>query len=43
MSNLVKCGKIERLIYDKKNVENVKGLFNDNKLDIDQERWLEEN
>jgi fucokinase len=42
MTNLVKCGKIERLIYDKKNIENVKGLFNDNKLDIDQERWLEE-
>ena len=42
MSNLVKCGKIERLIYDKKNVENVEGLFNNNKLDIDQERWLEE-
>ena len=36
MSNLEKCGKIERLIYDKKNAENVKGLFNDNKLDIDR-------
>ena len=42
MSNLVKCGKIERLIYDKKNIENVKGLFNTNKLDAEQESWLEE-
>ena len=41
MSNLVKCGKIERLIFDKKNIENVKGLFNTNKLDIEQENWLE--
>ena len=42
MSNLVKCGKIERLIYDKRNIENVKGLFNTNKLDIEQEKWLED-
>ena len=42
MSDLVKCGKIERLIYDKKNIENAKGLFNTNKLDIEQENWLEE-
>ena len=42
MTNLVKCGKVERLIYDKKNIDNVKGLFNNNKLDIDQEKWLEE-
>ena len=41
MSNLVKCGKIERLIFDKKNIENVKGLFDTNKLDIEQEKWLE--
>ena len=42
MSNLVKCGKIEKLIYDKKNVDNVKGLFNTNKLNLEQEKWLEE-
>ena len=42
MENLIKCGKIERLIYDKKNVENVKGLFNENKLNEDQEQWLED-
>ena len=42
MSNLVKCGKIERLIYEKKNIENVKGLFNTNILDAEQENWLEE-
>ena len=42
MSNLVKCGKIERLIYNKKNIENVKGLFDTNKLDIEQENWLED-
>ena len=42
MTDLIKCGKIERLIYDKKNVENVKGLFNTNKLDIEQEKWLED-
>ena len=40
MTDLIKCGKIERLIYDKKNVENVKGLFNTNKLNTDQENWL---
>ena len=42
MSNLVKCGKIERLIYDKQNIEKVRGLFNSNKLDLEQEKWLEE-
>ena len=42
MSNLVKCGKIERLIYDKQNIEKVKGLFNTNKLDSEQENWLED-
>ena len=42
MSNLVKCGKIERLIYQKKNIGKVRGLFDKNKLDLDQENWLEE-
>ena len=42
MANLVKCGKIERLIFDKKNIDNVKGLFDSKKLDIEQEKWLEE-
>ena len=40
MTDLVKCGKVERLIYEKKNVENVKGLFNTTKLNPDQESWL---
>ena len=40
MTDLVKCGKVERLIYEKKNVENVKGLFNTNKLNNDQQSWL---
>ena len=42
MENLIKCGKIERLIYNKKNIQNVKGLFKDNKLNEDQQQWLEE-
>ena len=42
MENLIKCGKIERLIYDKKNVENVKGLFTENKLNDIQQEWFEE-
>ena len=42
MENLIKCGKVERLIYDKKNVNNVKGLFSDNKLNEVQQKWLSE-
>ena len=42
MENLIKCGKVERLIYDKKNVNNVKGLFSDNKLNEVQQKWLAE-
>ena len=41
MENLVKCGKIERLIYNKKNIEDVEGLFEDKKLNEDQRQWLE--
>ena len=40
MTDLVKCGKVERLIYEKKNVENVKGLFNTNKLNNEQQNWI---
>ena len=40
MENLIKCGKIERLIYEGKNVNNVKGLFNDKKLSEVQLKWL---
>ena len=40
MTDLVKCGKVERLIYEKKNVENVKGLFDTNKLNEEQVSWL---
>ena len=40
MTDLVKCGKIERLISERKNVENVKGLFTSNKLNEDQVSWL---
>jgi len=42
MEHLIKCGKIERLIYDKKNIEYVKGLFEENKLNEIQQKWLEE-
>ena len=42
MTNLVKCGKIERLIYENKNIDNVNGLFTTKQLDIEQENWLEE-
>ena len=42
MENLIKCGKIERLIYNKKNVENVNGLFTENKLNDIQQKWFEE-
>ena len=42
MENLVKCGKIERLIFDKKNVGYVKGLFTEKNLNEDQKKWLEE-
>ena len=42
MENLIKCGKVERLIYGKKNVNNVKGLFSDNKLNEVQQKWLSE-
>ena len=42
MTNLVKCGKIERLIYDKKNIDNVNGLFNTKDLDIEQKKWLQD-
>ena len=41
MENLVKCGKIERLIYNKKNIQNIEGLFEDKKLNEDQRQWLE--
>ena len=42
MQNLIKCGKIERLIYDKKEIKNVKDLFKENKLNEVQQKWLEE-
>ena len=40
MQNLVKCGKIERLIYEKKEVKNVKDLFKEKKLNEVQQQWL---
>ena len=42
MENLIICGKIERLIYNKKEVKNVEGLFKDKKLNDVQQKWLEE-
>ena len=42
MENLVKCGKVERFIYDKKNVQYVKGLFDEKNLNEEQKNWLEE-
>ena len=42
MTNLVKCGKIERLIYENKSIDNINGLFTTKQLDIEQENWLEE-
>ena len=42
IKDLVKLGKIESLIYYKKDIENVKHLFKgDNKLNEEQEKWLE--
>ena len=42
MQNLVKCGKIERMIYEKKEVKYVKDLFKEKKLNEVQQQWLEE-
>ena len=42
MEDLVKCGKIERLIHDKKNVQNVQGLFDKKELNEVQKKWLED-
>ena len=43
VKDLVKLGIIETLIYNKKNISNVKGLFKGTKnLNEDQEKWLEE-
>ena len=42
IKDLVNLGIIETLIYNKKNIDNVKGLFNVNELNEVQEKWLEE-
>ena len=43
VKDLVKLGIIETLIYNKKNINNVKGLFKGTKnLNEEQEKWLEE-
>ena len=43
VKDVVKLGIIENLIYDKKNINNVKGLFKGTKnLNEEQEKWLEE-
>ena len=42
MINLVKCGLIEKLIYENKNIKYSKNIFNNNKLEDDQKIWIEE-
>ena len=43
IKDLVKLGKIESLIYYKNDIENAKNIFkSQNKLNEDQEKWLEE-
>ena len=43
IKNLVNLGIIETLIYNKKDIKNVKGLFKEiRELNEDQEKWLEE-
>ena len=43
MLNIVKCCLIEKLIYENKNVKNVKNIFNNNELEEEQKKWLDEN
>ncbi len=43
MVNLVKCGLIEKLIYEKKNIKYAKNIFNHNTLEDVQKIWIEEN
>ena len=43
IKDLVKMGKIESLIYYKKDIDNVKNIFkSENKLNNEQEKWLEQ-
>ena len=43
IKDLVKMGKIESLIYYKKDIDNVKNIFKgENKLNNDQEKWFEQ-
>ena len=42
MINLVKCGLIEKIIYENKNIKNAKNIFDKNLLEEDQKKWLEE-
>ena len=43
IKELVKMGKIESLIYYKKDIDNVKNIFKgENKLNNEQEKWLEQ-
>jgi fucokinase len=43
MLDIVKCGLIEKLIYQNKNVKDSKNIFNNNILDDEQKKWLQEN
>ena len=43
MMNIVKCGLIEKVIYEKKNIKYVKNIFDKNILEEDQKNWLEDN
>jgi fucokinase len=43
MINLVKCGKIEKLIEKNMNIKNIENIFDKNEtLDQNQKKWLEE-
>ena len=42
MINIVKCGLIEKIIFEKKNIKNANNIFTNNILEEDQKKWLEE-
>ena len=42
MINLVKCGKIEKLIDKNITIKNIKNIFDKNELEQDQLIWFED-
>ena len=43
MIEIVKCGLLEKLIYEKKDIKKAKNIFNNKILKDEQKKWLEEN